>query len=98
MSNTSRHSVEQLKQALTISEKIQQLEAQLAAILGSPGAPKVKRAYNKKTKPAAAKPAAAKSAAATPARKKRVISEEGKKRIAAAQRARWAKLKKPKKE
>ena len=82
-------SVDQLKRALKISEQIQNLEAELASILGtSSGAARVKRAYNKKT------------TAAAPGKKKRkktVISPEGKERIAAAQRLRWAKLRKAKK-
>ena len=80
MSATSRPSVDQLKRAITISEQIQALEAELASILGNTGAARPGR-----------KPKAA--SADTPVRKKRVISPEGKARIAAAQRARWAKQK-----
>lgn len=86
MPSTSRPSVDQLKQAIKLSEQIQKLEAELAAILGNSGAVKTVRAYVRKDKSAAAS-----------TRKKRVISPEGKERIAAAQRARWAKQKKAKK-
>jgi hypothetical protein len=87
MSATSRPSVDQLKRAIKLSEKIQKLEAQLAAILGTSAAPTAVRAYVRKGK----------SSKGTPGGKKRVISPEGKERIAAAQRLRWAKLKKAKK-
>lgn len=81
MSASSRPSVDQLKRAIKLSEQIQALEAELAAILGKAGA-----------SAPASNPKAAK--AARKERKKPVISEEGKARIAAAQRARWARQKK----
>lgn len=87
MSATSRPSVDQLKRALKLSEQIQKLEAELAAILGNTSVARTVRAYTRKKK----------SATDAPARRKRIISPEGKERIAAAQRARWAKLKKAKK-
>lgn len=78
MSASSRPSVDQLKRAIKISEQIQSLEAELAAILNKTGASVPIR----------------KGKAAGSTRKKPVISEEGKARIAAAQRARWARQKK----
>lgn len=72
-------SIDQLKRAIAISEQIQTLEAELASILGS----------------SAKVSASAKVAAvvAKPGRRKRGLSAEGRARIAAAQRARWAKAK-----
>ena len=74
---SSSPSIAQLKRALTISEQIQKLEAELAALFGA----------------SAKAPASAKTAAATaqPRRKKRGLSAAGRARIAAAQKARWAK-------
>jgi hypothetical protein len=78
----SRHSPDQLKRALKISEQIQKLEAKLASILGSTAAtPTTKRAYTKKG-PGKKK------------RKKTKISPEGLANIRAAQKKRWAKQKK----
>jgi hypothetical protein len=86
----SRPSPDQLKRALKISEQIAKLEAELASILGNTSAaPRVKRAYTKRAISDVAAPAKKK-------RKKSKISAEGKERIAAAQRARWAKIKKEK--
>jgi len=79
--------VSQLKRALQIAERIQALESQLASILGGSVAP------------------TASSTSATPTRtgshgrgrrgrrKGSKMSPEGRARIAAAQRARWAKAK-----
>jgi hypothetical protein len=72
-------SIDQLKRAIALSEQIQKLEAELASILGS----------NAKAS-ASAKVAAV---AAKPGRRKRGLSAEGRARIAAAQKARWAKAK-----
>jgi hypothetical protein len=68
---TSLHNltVAQLRQALSIKEKIEELEAELAAVAGG-------------EVPAAAKP-----------RGRREMSAAGRARIAAAQKARWAKVK-----
>jgi hypothetical protein len=88
MPNTSRPSVDQLKRALKITEQIQQLESELASILGNTAAeaPKIKRAYNKKSDSAAP---------VKPEKKKRSkMSAESREKIAAAQRLRWAKQKK----
>lgn len=81
MANTSQPLVKRLKQALTIAEKIQDLEAELASILGqssgySPAAPAV--------------------VSTRKVRRKRNLSPEAREKIAAAQRARWARTKKGK--
>jgi len=69
----------QLKKAVIISEKLDALHAELAAILGGSSAP--------------AK--AAKEPKAPKAKKtKRTMSPEAREKIAAAQRKRWAKQKK----
>jgi hypothetical protein len=64
-------SAAQLKRALSIQEKIEQLNDELAEILGSPSA----------------------SNGTPKGRKRGGISAAGRARIAAAQRARWAKIK-----
>ena len=69
----------QLKKAVIISEKLDALEAELAAILGGSSKP-AKTAKEPKT------PKAKKT--------KRVMSPEAREKIAAAQRKRWAKSKK----
>ena len=74
--------IAQLKKAIQIAEQIQQLEVELAATLGGSGAS------------AAPKTAAAKAAPAGKKRRKRSkMSPEGRARIAAAQKLRWAKAK-----
>jgi hypothetical protein len=77
---TNAPSVDQLKRAIVIAEQIQKLQAELAAILGSPASAPVAAA----PKPTTSKPAKA---------GKRTMSPEARERIAAAQRARWAKSK-----
>jgi len=72
-------SIDQLKRAITISEQIQKLESELASILGASA--KVSA------------PAKVAAAAAKPGRRRRGLSAEGRARIAAAQKARWAKVK-----
>jgi hypothetical protein len=78
MSYASTPTVDQLKRALVISEHIQKLETELASLLGGSGK--------------AAEPAKAvikvKSRGG-----KRTMSAEAREKIAAAQRARWAKAK-----
>ena len=89
-------SVIQLQRAVKIAEQIQVLQAELASVLGSTGAPAAKRAYTKK---AAAAAAPVESATASPAKKKRKkgkMSPEGRAAIVAAQKARWAKIRKAK--
>ena len=71
-------SLDQLKRALAIAERIQELEEELAAVLGS--------YHDGSTTPATKAVPADK-----PATKKRTMSPEARERIAAAQRARWAK-------
>ena len=69
----------QLKQAVKLSEKLDELQAELASILGGSSAP---------TK-AAKEPKTAKAK-----KTKRTMSPEAREKIAAAQRKRWAKQKK----
>ena len=72
-------SIDQLKRAVSISEEIERLQAELARLLGDG----VKVSASVSSAPAAPK-----------ARKgKRGLSAEGRARIAAAQKARWAKMK-----
>lgn len=86
MISSKQPSVEQLKKAVAIAEQIKTLEAQLEAILsGSVAAPATRG-----RKPKAVK---AEKAVST-GKKKRMMSPEGRARIAAAQKARWAKAKK----
>ena len=73
----------QLKKAVIISEKLDALEAELAAILGGSSKPA-------KT---AKEPKAPKEK-----KTKRVMSPEAREKIAAAQRKRWSKQKSAKKE
>ena len=72
-------SIDQLKRAIAISEQIQKLEAELASVLGSSAK--------------ASAPAKVAAVAVKPGRRKRGLSAEGRARIAAAQKARWAKTK-----
>jgi hypothetical protein len=86
-------STDQLQRALKISEQIQKLEAELATILGNAVAAKTKRAYTKR----AISDVAAPPSAAAPAKKKRKkakMSPEGLANIIAAQKKRWAKVRK----
>lgn len=69
----------QLKKAVIISEKLDELQSELAAILGGSSAP-AKTAKEPKA------PKAKKT--------KHVMSPEAREKIAAAQRKRWAKQKK----
>lgn len=87
MTATKQPTVEQLKRAVAIAEEIKSLELQLAGILGG----------EEVTAPAkkAAKKAKAEKIASEP--KKRNMSPEGRARIAAAQKERWAKAKGKKK-
>lgn len=76
MSSITDLTVQQLRQAADLKEKITALEKQLSQLVGSPA------------QPAAAKPAAVKAPKKTGG-----MSAAGKARIAAAQKARWAKVK-----
>jgi hypothetical protein len=78
---TNSPSVTQLKRAIVIAESIQKLQAELDSILGSPAGA---ASGTTTAKPSTAKPAK---------RGKRTMSPEARERIAAAQRARWAKAK-----
>jgi hypothetical protein len=69
----------QLKKAVIISEKLDALESELAAILG--GSSKSAKSVKEPKAPKAKKT-------------KRVMSPEAREKIAAAQRKRWAKQKK----
>ena len=71
MSSINNLSIQQLRQAADLKEKIVNLEKQLSQLLGAP----------------------AKTPTATVPKKKKGMSTAGKARIAAAQKARWAKLK-----
>lgn len=83
-------SVSQLKRAITVSEEIEKLQAELQSILGSPGSSTGKRKYTKRA-------VAELSVELAPGKKKRTMSPEGRDKIIAAQKARWAKIKKTKK-
>lgn len=75
-------SVTQLKRAIVIAEKLEQLQQELADVLGeSPAAPKA----GKGAKPVKVK------------KTRREMSSEAREKIAAAQRKRWAKTKRAKK-
>jgi hypothetical protein len=77
MSNATP-SLEQLKRALQLAEQIQSLEAELATLLGSPSAVR----------------SAAPAPASKPSKRggKRIVSAEARAKMAAAQKARWAKV------
>lgn len=88
---SSTPSLQQLKRAIQISEKIEALQKELAGILGSSGAAGStgKRKYTRK--------AAAEGEETAPKKRKRAkFSPEARAKIAAAQKARWAKAKKEK--
>jgi hypothetical protein len=85
MARSSSPNLDNLKKAIAIAEQIQQLEGDLARILAGSGLPaepikrrgrppKVTGAGEEKLKP----------------RKKRVMSEAGRRRITEAQKRRWA--------
>ena len=81
MSSINHLSIQQLRQAADLKEKISALENELGQLLGS------------SNQPAAVQPAAVQPAAAPAPKKKGVMSAAGRARIAAAQKARWAKVK-----
>jgi len=92
----STPSVDQLKRAIAVKEQIQRLESELANILGNTtSAPPAKRKYTKKGTVSAA-PSGEADEQSDP-KAKRTMSAEGRARIIAAQKARWAKVKKAKK-
>lgn len=79
MANASP-SIDQLSRAIEVKKQIEKLEAELAAILSGLGSSR-----------GAGRPPKAEKAGG---RKKRQMSPEAREKIAAAQRARWAKQKK----
>jgi hypothetical protein len=93
MALTSTPSIDQLKRAIAIQEKIAVLQADLAAILGQSGGAAVPARRGRKPK---AVVEGAEEASETPVKrkKKRTMSPEAREKIAAAQRKRWAKQKK----
>ena len=93
MALTSAPSIDQLKRAIAIQEKIAVLQADLAAILGSSAGTGTTGAKRGR-KPKAAAEAEIDGEAPVKRRKKRVMSPEAREKIAAAQRKRWAKQKK----
>jgi len=78
---TTTPTIEQLTHAVKIAEQIAALQAEMAAIFGNHPTPAVK------STPA--------QAAKAPGRKKGKMSAAGRAAIAAAQKARWAKIKAP---
>ena len=113
MSSINDLSIQQLRQAANLKEKIAALEKQLGHLLGSAGKPTVVHAPLKKGGMSAAgrariaaaqkarwaklKAAAPAAKAAKPAKKKFVMSAAAKAKISAAAKARWAKIKAEKK-
>jgi hypothetical protein len=81
MTNSQIPTIQQLQRGIAIAEQIQKLEAELAGILG--GSPE-KLATRK---------APSAPASGGKVRRKNRLSREARERIAAAQRARWAKVK-----
>jgi len=81
----------QLKKAVEIAEKVSKLEAELAALLGLKAPAKGKALSVADFVEETTAPVAKQKKAKT--RKKRVLSPEAREKIAAAQRARWAKSK-----
>lgn len=77
----SHPSVQQLQRAIKISEQIEKLEAELAAILGKSS-----------SSPSNKVPASVLASTSKPKRKKGKMSAEGRAAIIAAQKARWAKV------
>ena len=85
-------SASQLRRAATLQEKIEDMQQELAALLGGAvGSGPVKRRGRGKAKAKAAEETGEEGA--KPAKRKSGISAAGRKRIAAAQKARWAKAK-----
>jgi len=85
MSQISTPSIDlaRLKKAVEIAEEIEKLQSDLSALLGGQPAPVAVSAPAAKAEKAASQPVKTKG--------KRFMSAEARERIAAAQRARWAK-------
>lgn len=79
-------SASQLRRAATLQEKIEDMQQELAALLGGAGGGGGGKRRGRK-------PAVVSEEGAKPAKRKSGISAAGRKRIAAAQKARWAKAK-----
>lgn len=88
----SQPTIDQLKKALEIAEKIQALEAELASLLGKAGISK-KKVKAPVVKVEVEEPVKKEKAPKKAAKKRRELSPEARERIAAAQRARWANAK-----
>ena len=106
MTSINSLSVQQLRQAANLKERIEALEKELSQLLGSTAKPVASKAPKKKGEMSAAgkaKVAAAQKArwakikAAKPAKKKFTMSAAAKAKISAAAKARWAKIKAEKK-
>lgn len=82
MSNPSTPSVEQLKRAIELAEQIDRLQNELETLLGGGN-----RTQSQNRTASAPKSASTKSRGG-----RRSVSPEARERIAAAQRARWARL------
>ena len=90
-------SVEQLKHAITIREKIEALQGELAAIMGGeipiPKPGKRKMSASARAKIGAAQKARWAKVKGTSAKPKRTMSAAGRAAISAAAKARWKKTK-----
>lgn len=106
MSSITDLSIQQLRQAANLKEKISALETQLSQLLGSTAKPVAVKAVKKKRGMSAAGRAKIAAAARArwakvkvaktvtkPAKKKGGMSAAGRARISAAAKARWAKAK-----
>lgn len=100
--NTSTPRLQQLKKAIEISEKIEQLEQELKAVLegtdsGSAAVAQAAAPGRPGRKPGVSQAQATTGAAAKrgrkPGRAKRIVSPEARAKMAEAQRRRWAKAK-----
>lgn len=83
MSQISTPSIDRLKKAVEIAEQIEKLQSDLASVLGGQPASASAAAPTAKAVKVASQPVKGKG--------KRTMSPEARERIAAAQRARWAK-------
>lgn len=94
----AKPSIPELQRAIQISEQIQQLEAELASLLnwsssGKPSDRFSKRGRRREVREIGPVDKLSPTAEEVRSKKKRKISAEAKAKIAAAQRARWAKQK-----
>ena len=87
--------VDTLQRAGDIIRQIEALQAELAGLFGGGSSPQASVAKRRGRPPGAAKPAAA--AAAPASKRQHRMSAEGRARIAAAAKARWAKFRAEKK-